>query len=210
MKRWGTWLCVGSIFVLFVAVSDFLGMWDRSVDAQSLHIREIISERDANGNGIDDAHDFVLGARAYVESRPLYGSRYYAQGYPDDGYGVCCDVVISAFDAAGYCLKDQIDEDIAADPDAYAIVVPDPNIDFRRVDNLQVFFKRHAQSLTITFEDPQDWQPGDIVIYPQHIGICSDRRNYQGYPFLIHFDSWGARERDELQNQRVIAHYRWQ
>ena len=33
---------------------------------------------------------------------------------------------------------------------------PDPNIDFRRVDTLQVFFERHAQSLTTRPGDPQE------------------------------------------------------
>ncbi len=209
LKKWGQWFFLSISFVLFVAASDFFGTWDRSIDAQQAGIAEIKSSQDINGNGIDDAHDLVLGARAYVKSQPRYGSRYYAGGYPDDGYGVCTDVVVAAFDEAGYCLKDLIDEDIALDPSLYGITVPDGNIDFRRVNNQQTFFERHALSLTIECNDPADWQPGDIVIYPQHIGIVSDRRNQQGYPYLIHFDSWGARERDELTNQTIVAHYRW-
>lgn len=127
-----------------------------------------------------------------MESAPVYGSRYYAGGYPDDGYGVCTDVIHHAFSAAGYSLKQMVDADIASDPQAYGITTADPNIDFRRVDNLLVFFSRHAQQLSNRFDDPFDWQPGDIVIYHQHIGICSDRRSMQGYPLLIHFDPIGA------------------
>ena len=102
-----------------------------------------------------------------------------------------------------------VDTDIAADRSVYGIDTPDPNIDFRRVDTLEVFFERHAQSLTTRPGDPQEWQPGDIVIYAQHIGICSDRRNAQGYPLLIHLDPLGARERDELWNNEILAHFRW-
>ena len=82
-----------------------------------------------------------------------------------------------------------MDADIAAYPEAYPhITTPDPNIDFRRVNTLDTFFRRHAQVLTCDLSDGQQWQPGDIVVFGDrvHIGLCSDRRNRQGIPFLIH------------------------
>ena len=42
--------------------------------AQTLGIDELCSSHDENGNGIDDYHDLVAGARAYVESGPSYQS----------------------------------------------------------------------------------------------------------------------------------------
>ena len=51
---------------------------------------------DADGDGVDDQTDVLDNALAYVDTRPKYRSRYYQTGYPDDGYGVCTDVV--AFD----------------------------------------------------------------------------------------------------------------
>ena len=199
-------LCLCAAGYMIWQVMD---IYPEGYTAEQLGIEELYSTRDENGNGTDDYHDFVAGARAYVESGPLYQSIYYAGGYPDDEHGVCTDVIWHAFAQAGLSLKDMVDADVARHPEIYGIEQPDPNIDFRRVDTLEVFFERHAQSLTTRPGDPQEWQPGDIVIYAQHIGICSDRRNAQGYPLLIHLDPLGARERDELWNNEILAHFRW-
>lgn len=51
---------------------------------------------DADGDGVDDQTDVLDNALAYVDTRPKYKSRYYQTGYPDDGYGVCTDVVAFA------------------------------------------------------------------------------------------------------------------
>ena len=59
----------------------------------------------------------------------------------------------------------------------YNIDIIDKNIDFRRVKNLQVYFKNNAISLTTDINDITAWQGGDIVIFKKHIGIVSDKRN---------------------------------
>ena len=74
-------------------------------------------------------------------------SKYYKCGYPDAEYGVCTDVVTNACLAAGYDLMALVSEDIAKDPKAYGIENPDPNIDFRRVRNLKVYFQRNAHGV---------------------------------------------------------------
>lgn len=174
---------------------------------------DIKSSIDADGDGIDDHTDIMRGALAYIATDPIYGSKYYSGGYPDDGYGVCTDVIWNAFRAAGYDLKAMVDRDIAEHPEAYPdIESPDPNIDFRRVRNLRIFFARHAEVLTTKFDDPADWQPGDIVIFdPSHIGICSDKRNFRGVPYLIHHGNLkqGAVESDDMRWLDVAGHYRW-
>lgn len=209
MRKWNGWLSGCVLAVVLIAAGDFFGIWERTYTSKQFGWTDYVSAQDVNANGIDDVHDFVIGARAYAQSRPRYESRYYAGGYPDDDHGVCTDVIWHAFAQAGLSLKDMVDADVARHPEIYGIEQPDPNIDFRRVDTMQVFFERHAQSLTTRSGDPQEWQPGDIVIYAQHIGICSDRRNAQGYPLLIHLDPLGARERDELWNSEIHAHFRW-
>ena len=99
-----------------------------------------VSSYDFNGNGLSDAMDLVLGARADAENHPTYDGRYWQGGYPPDNIGVCTDVVWRAFRAAGYSLRDMVDADIAARPSAYPNVTQrDSNIDFRRVKNLRVF-----------------------------------------------------------------------
>lgn len=180
----------------------------KSYTASELGLTELCSPLDADGDKIDDWHDIMLGARAYIETNPPYKSRYYEGGYPDDGYGVCTDVVWQGFAAAGYDLKSLVDSHIAENPELYPDEA-DPNIDFRRVKNLSIFFEQTAQSLTIDTSYPEEWQPGDIVVYENHIALCSDKRNKNGLPFIIHHGPLGAREADELESKDIIGHYRW-
>ena len=166
---------------------------------------------DRDGDGVDDQTDILQSALAYVATCPRYRSVYYAGGYSDDGYGVCTDVVAYALLGAGYDLQQLVAEDIAANPEAYGIEVPDPAIDFRRVRNLAVYFERNAQALTTDTSDLEAWQGGDIVLYDGHVGIVSDRRNTRGAPYLIHHASpfQLAYEEDRLVSYGAITgHYR--
>ena len=111
----------------------------------------------------------------------------------------------------GYDLKALIDQDIARSPQSYALTggVPDSNIDFRRVANLNTYFSRHGETLTTDPEDISAWQPGDFVVYEGHIAVVSDRRNDRGVPFVIHHTGHGAFEEDALTARPIIGHYRW-
>lgn len=182
--------------------------------AEELGLPTVKSPLDADFDGIDDYEDILLGARAYIATRPYYESKYYEEndGYPNDGCGVCTDVIWEALEAAGYDLKSLMDADIAAHPEAYPdIAYSDPHIDFRRVENQLIFFERYAQSLPLTFDDPSLWQPGDIVVFEEHIAICSDRRNAKGVPFIIHHGNPqdGAIEADQMWKYVVVGHFRW-
>lgn len=174
-------------------------------------IARYLSPCDRDGDGVDDQSDILAGARAYISAKPQYGSKYYPGGWPDDGCGVCTDVAAQALLAAGYDLQALLAADIAAAPEAYPqIEMPDPNIDFRRVVNLQVYFARNAQPLTTDPRDIAAWQGGDIVIFPHHIAIVSDVRNRWGVPFLIHHaNPYQLRyEEDVMAHYRVVGHYR--
>jgi uncharacterized protein YijF (DUF1287 family) len=164
----------------------------------------------------------VAGARREVMNRTKYVNAYYEGGYPPDNEGVCADVIWRAFREAGYGLKTMVDQDIRDHLEAYPRVKnPDPNIDFRRVANLQVFLRRNARMLTqkIIRDDIancQEWQGGDIVVFGasyNHIGVVSDRRRSDGVPYLIHNPGPYAVEEDSLldwaQNNSVAGHYRW-
>lgn len=182
----------------------------KAYTAEHFGIETVLSGKDKDRDGIDDLTDIMLGARAYVETKPMYDGTYYAGGYPPDDRGVCTDVIWKAFKAAGYDLKAMVDEDIANNNSCYpAAKNPDPNIDFRRVRNLKVFFDRHALSLTVDTSDVAAWQPGDIVVYDGHIGIVSDKRNSKGLPWLIHNAGQPRLEEDSLAREIPIAHYRW-
>ena len=187
---------------------------ERTYTAEDFGIPVAVSPVDFNGNGVDDYADLVLGARQDAKNHPRYDGAYQPGGYPPDDIGVCTDVIWQALQAAGYDLKALVDADIAACPEAYPhITTPDSNIDFRRVNTLDTFFRRHAQVLTCDLSDGQQWQPGDIVVFGDrvHIGLCSDRRNRQGIPFLIHHGNPidEAVERNDIPRMTVTGHFRW-
>lgn len=176
----------------------------------------IKSPMDYNGNNIDDYTDFVNGAKKDAKNKPRYDARYISenQGYPPDDIGVCTDVIWRAFKEAGYNLRDMMNKDIKENLSAYPRVQgkPNPNIDFRRVLNLRVFFQRNAQVLTTKLENPKDWQLGDIIVFnPKefHIGICSDRRNEEGFPLVYHNQGQAKREEDILNKYEIAYHFRF-
>ncbi|MCI7322908.1 MAG: DUF1287 domain-containing protein [Lachnospiraceae bacterium] len=204
------------ILVLLVAAAVFCfrpqhTRSDRLKDKCSTQYQIFHSSVDRDQDGIDDESDMLQGALEYINTRPKYKSQYYSGGYPNDGYGVCTDVAANACLAAGYDLMALVSADIAEDPKAYGIDEPDPNIDFRRVKNLRVYFKRHAVELTTDLTDCEAWQGGDIVIFTSHIGIVSDRRNAHGVPYVIHHSSprQFRYEQDILEKRDdLVGHYR--
>lgn len=169
------------------------------------------SDVDKDGDGIDDQTDILEGVRDYIATKPEYKSAYYATGYPDDEYGVCTDVVAQGFLAAGYDLMELVNADILAHPADYDIEEPDKLIDFRRVRNLYVYFQHTAISLTTDITKIEEWQGGDIIVFENHIGIISERRNVNGTPFIIHHGSptQAGYEQDILEGRDdIIGHFR--
>lgn len=170
--------------------------------AEDFGIQTIKSNTDFDNDGIDDYTDILEGAKIEAKNKPTYRSAYYSGGYPPENEGVCTDVIWRSFKNAGYLLKDMVDEDIKNNVSLYPRVEgkPDPNIDFRRVPNLIVYFKRNHISLTIDLTEISEWQPGDIVVFSNdHVGIISDKRNERGIPYIIHNASQPNREEDGLE-----------
>lgn len=215
MRKTKKWLLVCAALAA-VCVLYGLTHWqhtsaERPAEQSSTEIAQLHSSTDKDGDGVDDQTDLLQGALAYVATKPKYESRYYVGGYPDDGYGVCTDVVAAAMKAAGYDLMTLVQEDIAAHPDAYDIDEPDPNIDYRRVKNLKVYFAHTAIALTTDVSEIAEWQGGDIVIFEKHIGVVSDRRNKNGVPYVIHHNSpkQTRYEQDILEKRDdIVGHYR--
>ena len=169
------------------------------------------SNIDEDGDGIDDQTDILQSAIRYIKTKPEYQSKYYDGGYPDDGYGVCTDLVAAALKGAGYDLRELVDQDIRKHPENYDVAAPDSNIDYRRVKNLRVWFKNNAISCSLDLKDVDEWQGGDIVIFENHIGIVSDRRNERGVPYVIHHSGPEQRcyEEDILEKRDdLTGHYR--
>lgn len=201
-----------------LAAACFLLYWfnilpQRTYTAEDFGIQTLYSAVDYNQNGTDDFADLVLGARKDAQNHPKYDGSFYVQGgYPPDEIGVCTDVIWRAFRQAGYSLRDMVDADIQKYPERYpAAAQPDPNIDFRRVRNLRVFFDTYATLMTVEPDDIAAWQPGDIVIFGDndHIGIVSDKRSAEGRTYIIHNGGQPNREEDYLKRGSITAHYRF-
>ena len=62
-------------------------------------------------------------------------------------------MVIQAMDMVHVLIMKLVNEDIKLNKEQYNIDVIGKNIDFRRVDNLIVFFKNNAISLTLDVND---------------------------------------------------------
>ena len=169
------------------------------------------SKIDKDNDGIDDQTDILNNTRDYIKTKPKYKSKYYSTGYPDDEYGVCTDVVAYALRESGYDLMELVYNDIKDNKEKYNIDVVDKNIYFRRVKNLNIYFSFHAISLTTDIYDISNWQGGDIVVFKNHIGIVSDKRNKNGVSFVIHhanpYQKYYEEDILEYRND-IIGHYR--
>ncbi|WP_078380614.1 DUF1287 domain-containing protein [Sutcliffiella halmapala] len=218
-----SFLCALCFLLLFRngIILDHLGLHLNSPFSKKVTVPDEYSSVDRNNNGIPDPIDFVKAARVEVEQRTKYKSTYYAGGYPPDIEGVCTDVVWRAFIGANIVLKDLMDADILDNTKLYPRVAgsPDPNIDFRRVPNQDVFFQRFADSLPTELiigdvNNLKQWQPGDIVVFLEgdfdHVGIVSDKRAKDGTPYLLHNTyPFAAEVKLSSFKSPITGHYRW-
>lgn len=205
------------ISVLIIVVSIYTINFSNIIEPKYYYTNEdfgietYISSVDKDNDGIDDQTDIIKNVREYISTKPKYKSEYYNTGYPEGDYGVCTDVVAFGVLGAGYDLMELVNIDITSYPKRYNIEKVDKNIDFRRVRNLKVYLDNNAISLTTDIYDIDEWQGGDIVVFKNHIGIVSDKRNKNGVPFVIHHANplQVNYEEDflELVND-IIGHYR--
>lgn len=174
-------------------------------------IDSYVSDVDKDNDGVDDQTDILNSVRKYIGTKPKYKSKYYSGGYSDDEYGVCTDVVANGLVGAGYNLMELVNMHINDNFYLYDINNIDKNIDFRRVQNLKVYFKNTATEVTTDIYDISKWQGGDIVIFDRHIGIVSDKRNKRGVPFVIHHaNPYQIYYEEDILEDRddIVGHYR--
>lgn len=213
------WLLLMTVVILIGAMGVWILWWlnigpfaGRAYMMEDLGIQRVLAETDYDGDGIDDYTEILNGARKDAENHPRYDGSYVAGGFPPEDVGVCTDVIWRAFREAGYDLREMVDEDIRKRPEAYPWVSePDKNIDFRRVVNLEEFFRAYGTTLSNDWRDLEEWQPGDIIIADKgnHIGIVSDWRTKEGRPYIIHNAGQPMREEDYLKRGEVVGHYRF-
>jgi len=160
--------------------------------------------------------EFIKATRAQVGVTLIYDPAYVRIKYPMGDIpklrGVCTDVVIRAFRGIGIDLQKEIYLDKKANPKRYKALYYtdrlDPNIDHRRVKNLQAYFASG------NFRVKDKFKPADIVVWKlpgsnlDHIGICSDKLNKNGEPLIIHNVGAGAKEEDVLREYNTVDHFR--
>jgi uncharacterized protein YijF (DUF1287 family) len=172
----------------------------------------------------DSTHtkQMVVAAIAQTQSAVIYDGAYRPIPYPGGDVpanrGVCTDVVIRAFRAVGIDLQQLVHEDMrvsfGAYPHAWGLTQPDPNIDHRRVPNLQAFFRRHNASLAVT-QSASDYQAGDLVTWMlpgnlPHIGIVTTEHSDDGArPLIVHNIGRGPKLEDMLFDFPITGHYRY-
>lgn len=199
------------IIVVLYALYRFNYIPHKKYTNEDFNIKTYISKTDKDNDGIDDQTDILNNVRNYIKTNPKYKSKYYATGYPNDEYGVCTDVVAFGLKGAGYDLMNLVNEHIKSNRNLYDIDVIDKNIDFRRVQNLKVYLDNNAIVLTKDINKIKEWQGGDIVVFKNHIGIVSDKRNKKGISFIIHHANPYQRyyEEDILEYRNdIIGHYK--
>lgn len=166
---------------------------------------------------------FIAHAKAQTRERVVYDPAYRRIPYPMGDVplntGVCSDVVIRAYRALGIDLQQLVHEDMKAHfalyPKIWGLKRPDPNIDHRRVPNLETFFNRFAE-VRARSKRPEDYQPGDLVTCRlpgnlPHIMIVSDELVFlsQNRYQIIHNVGAGPKQEDRLFSYDITGHYRY-
>ena len=112
-----------------------------------------------------------------------YDGSYRKISYPNgdvpDNVGVCTDLVIRSYRKLGIDLQKDIHvdmrENFALYPKLWGLSKPDPNIDHRRVPNLQTLFNRKGIVLPVTFAGyPRKPPPVFIgyITWPSRANCC--------------------------------------
>ena len=166
--------------------------------------------------------ELANAARERTYAEVVYDGSYRSIDYPGGDVpshiGVCTDVVVRSYRSLGIDLQVLVHEDMSENFEAYpqiwGLPRPDPNIDHRRVPNLEVFFARHGTQLSIS-QNPDDYQPGDIVSWRlggslPHIGIVSSQKDPSTHvPLIVHNIGQGPKEEDVLFKYQLHGHYRF-
>jgi uncharacterized protein YijF (DUF1287 family) len=212
-RRWGRALVL-AFGLAAVLMPARLGFAQATSPLERLLARA--REEVARGVVYDGRYRALTFKDGHDTGRPVYPG-----GDLDPGRGVCTDVVVRAFRAAGLDLQAAVHEDLYASAGAYATFVarPDANIDHRRVAPLALYFARHGATLPTTLgeEGRRTFRAGDLVVWSfgfcpacksDHVGLVSDRIGTRGLPLVIHNLGPHPTEEDALDAWRIVGHYR--
>jgi len=188
----------------------------------TLLVIPILASAYRQGEPTDFSKKLIQAAIERTKHIVRYDGSYRKISYPNgdvpDNVGVCTDLVIRSYRKLGIDLQKDIYEDMKSNfgiyPKLWGLSKPDPNIDHRRVPNLQTLFKRKGILLPVT-KNPNDYVAGDIVswILPgnlPHIGIVIDSRSGDdSKPLIVHNIGSGPVIEDILFDYQITGHYRY-
>jgi hypothetical protein len=159
-------------------------------------------------------------AMAQVGKTVRYDPAYEKLAFPNGDVplerGVCTDVVVRAFRELKVDLQLELNRDMTANferyPTRWGLKRPDPNIDHRRVQNLQTYFSRKGQAVKVTSRAADYW-PGDLVTVDvdgrAHIMIVATTTVADGSRHeIVHNIGEGTKVEDRLFEFPITGHYR--
>ena len=163
----------------------------------------------------------ATAAISIVDPTIVYTPNYVSIKYPNGDVpaktGVCTDVVIRAYRKLGIDLQKEVHEDMKANfskyPTKWGLKKTDTNIDHRRVPNLETFFSRKGQKLSVS-QNPDDYKTGEMVTWMingklPHIGIITNKKSPDGNPMIVHNVGGGQVLEDCLFSYEIVGHYKY-
>ncbi len=210
------------------AAADILPRY-RSLDLDHIAISGLDPE------WVEAAKKIVAGAKKQVDiqARNIMllpeEPNYYQGGDPPQDIAMSTDIIARAYGHAGFDLRELVHQDIVSAFDQYPLRqlwgqrYADPNIDYRRIQNMEVFFNRNAEALTTDFNPSNkrnldQWLPGNVVFFDMsrdgftdNVGIISDNTTRAGIPKVIYNYSFPGHTCEEniLGQEKVTGHYRY-
>ena len=164
----------------------------------------------------------AAAAISIIDPNIVYTPNYVSIKYPNGDVpaktGVCSDVVIRAYRKLGIDLQKEVHEDMKANfskyPTKWGLKKTDTNIDHRRVPNLETFFIRKGEKLSIT-QNPDDYKTGEIITWMlngklPHIGIITHKKSPDGNPMIVHNVGGGQVLEDCLFSYEIVGHFKYE
>ena len=157
-----------------------------------------------------------------TKDQVVYNGAYVSIPYPNGdvpaGQGVCTDVIVRAYRKLGIDLQKEVHIDMKSNfsnyPKTWGLKNTDTNIDHRRVPNLETFFTRKGQKLTIS-KDAADYKTGEMVTWMiggkmPHIGIITHLKTRDGKrPLIVHNVGGGQVLEDCLFMYEIVGRYKF-
>ena len=143
--------------------------------------------------------------------------------YPDGDVplakGVAADLVVRCYRKIGIDLQAEIHEDMKANyrlyPQLWGSNSIDPNIDHRRVPNLQRFFSRKGETIKNS-RDASTFETGDVILWAlsnaeTHIGIVVPGPDGEGgAPWVVHHPAGGGvKWENAIFDYQILEHFRY-